>query len=516
VGKDILIVSPHPAFGELLRLSLEESGSYRIRLVQSWQEAQSALGIIHFDLMILDVERDPAAFVTFGRQVTKNDPALKLIIIPPANNPDHPSIAGLKPHAYLNKPFYLPDLLAIVDRLLHMSATAQVEETAQPARMPPWMEDVNLAAQRLTRLLLESSAQAALITRKGEMWAYSGQLAQAGAREVSAILTRSLEKDPRREIARFARLETDGGEYLLYAKPMADGVALALVYDVTVPLTRIRSQAVQLARALSEQPAPAPAPAAPPPPIQSAVPDMEVVDTEQGEDGNWTDEPVDPEALAALARMLGEVPPPDPDGLLEWFGDEPLPAEPAQKEDDTRPHLQAPGTMDEFEEPVLDAGIPLPEQPEGSHRFTPPVPRSLEEMDPAVPGLSYILYTCIFVPRLPSHYLTGDLAAQLSRWTPEICLAYGWRLDGIATRPDYFQCTVRVAPSVSPGNIMRVLRQQTSQRIFGFNSTYKEQNPSGDFWAPGYLVISGSQPPAGDLLRDFLQETRRRQGLSSQ
>ena len=159
---------------------------------------------------------------------------------------------------------------------------------------------------------------------------------------------------------------------------------------------------------------------------------------------------------------------------------------------------------------------PLPEQPEGSHRFTPPVPRSLEEMDPAVPGLSYILYTCIFVPRLPSHYLTGDLAAQLSRWTPEICLAYGWRLDGIATRPDYFQCTVRVAPSVSPGNIMRVLRQQTSQRIFGFNSTYKEQNPSGDFWAPGYLVISGSQPPAGDLLRDFLQETRHRQGLSSQ
>jgi hypothetical protein len=91
-----------------------------------------------------------------------------------------------------------------------------------------------------------------------------------------------------------------------------------------------------------------------------------------------------------------------------------------------------------------------------------------------------------------------------------------WLLDGIAP-PDYFHNShTRVAPSVSPGNIMRVLRQQTSQRIFGFNSTYKEQNPSGDFWAPGYLVISGSQPPAGDLLRDFLQETRRRQGLSSQ
>ncbi len=452
--------------------------------MQSWQEAQSALGIIHFDLMILDVERDPAAFVTFGRQVTKNDPALKLIIIPPANNPDHPSIAGLKPHAYLNKPFYLPDLLAIVDRLLHMSATAQgggncpartdapLDGRRQPCRPTP-----DPAAARILR-------PGGINPRKGEMWAYSGQLGQAGARRYPPYSPVPWKRTRGGRSPGLPGLKQMGGDYLLYAKPMADGVALALVYDVTVPLTRIRSQAVQLARALSEQPAPAPAPAAPPPPIQSAVPDMEVVDTEQGEDGNWTDEPVDPEALAALARMLGEVPPPDPDGLLEWFGDEPLPAEPAQKEDDTRPHLQAPGTMDEFEEPVLDAGIPLPEQPEGSHRFTPPVPRSLEEMDPAVPGLSYILYTCIFVPRLPSHYLTGDLAAQLSRWTPEICLAYGWRLDGIATRPDYFQCTVRVAPSVSPGNIMRVLRQQTSQRIFG-SITYKEQNPSGDFLGTG-------------------------------
>ncbi len=75
-----------------------------------------------------------------------------------------------------------------------MSATAQVEETC-PART-----DAPLDGRRqpcrpkcLTRLLLESSAQAALITQRGDVGILC-QLGQAGACEVSTILTRSLER----------------------------------------------------------------------------------------------------------------------------------------------------------------------------------------------------------------------------------------------------------------------------------------------------------------------------------
>jgi len=38
---------------------------------------------------------------------------------------------------------------------------------------PPWLSDVTRAAQHLTRLTLGSSAQAALITRNDQLWAYA-------------------------------------------------------------------------------------------------------------------------------------------------------------------------------------------------------------------------------------------------------------------------------------------------------------------------------------------------------
>ena len=61
--------------------------------------------------------------------------------------------------------------------------------------------------------------------------------------------------------------------------------------------------------------------------------------------------------------------------------------------------------------------------------------------------------------------------------------------------------------------MIRVLRQRTSQYIFNQYSHLKNENPSGDFWAPGYLIVSGAQPPTTQMRREFVDESRRRQGL---
>jgi hypothetical protein len=53
-----------------------------------------------------------------------------------------------------------------------------------------WLQDATKAAQHLTRLTLESSAQAALITRKNNLWAYAGQLSQEAAKELAMTVTR--------------------------------------------------------------------------------------------------------------------------------------------------------------------------------------------------------------------------------------------------------------------------------------------------------------------------------------
>jgi REP element-mobilizing transposase RayT len=94
----------------------------------------------------------------------------------------------------------------------------------------------------------------------------------------------------------------------------------------------------------------------------------------------------------------------------------------------------------------------------------------------------------------------------------QLCLAYGWRLEQIAIRPEYLQWITSVPPTTSPGYLMRILRQQTSERIFDAFSTLRKDNPSGDFWAPGYLIMSGSQLPPAQIVKEFIQQTRQQQG----
>jgi len=72
---------------------------------------------------------------------------------------------------------------------------------------------------------------------------------------------------------------------------------------------------------------------------------------------------------------------------------------------------------------------------------------------------------------------------------------------------------VNVPPAASPGYLMRIMRQQTSEKIFTEFPRLKKENPSGDFWAPGYLIMGGTQPHPPQLVKDYIKQTRVRQGL---
>jgi REP element-mobilizing transposase RayT len=133
-------------------------------------------------------------------------------------------------------------------------------------------------------------------------------------------------------------------------------------------------------------------------------------------------------------------------------------------------------------------------------------------LEPTTAGLYHLTYACLLVPRFSSHYLTGDLADHLSEWLPNICVAFGWRLEFLAVRPEYLQWVVNVQPNTSPGYLMRIMRQQTSEKIFSDFGRLKKENPSGDFWAPGYLIMGGTQPHPPQLVRDYIRQTRTRQG----
>jgi REP element-mobilizing transposase RayT len=134
------------------------------------------------------------------------------------------------------------------------------------------------------------------------------------------------------------------------------------------------------------------------------------------------------------------------------------------------------------------------------------------DLQPASATVYNLHYACMLIPRFPHHHLTGDLATLLPDWVTQLSLAFDWRLGHLAVRPDYLLWVVNVAPTVSPSFLVRLMRQHTSQRIFARFPDLANENPSGDFWAPGYLVMSGSQPPPVTVMQDFIQGTRRRQG----
>jgi REP element-mobilizing transposase RayT len=133
-------------------------------------------------------------------------------------------------------------------------------------------------------------------------------------------------------------------------------------------------------------------------------------------------------------------------------------------------------------------------------------------VEPISAGLYHLTYACLLVPRFSAHYITGDLADQIGEWLPSICIAFGWRLEYLSVRPEYLQWVANVQPNTSPGYLMRIMRQQTSEKIFGEFPRMKKENPSGDFWAPGYLIMGGAQPHPQQLVRDYIRQTRQRQG----
>ncbi len=149
----------------------------------------------------------------------------------------------------------------------------------------------------------------------------------------------------------------------------------------------------------------------------------------------------------------------------------------------------------------------------GAIPVSQPYEGSIYNPEPATSAMVDLIYTFVIIPRIPLHHLNGELEKQLSQWIPDLCIAFGWKLMRLQIRPEYILISTQVMPGVSPASVIRILRVKTSYRIFETHSRLRSQNPSGDFWAPGYLALSGMQMPDEDLIADYMQQTRMRQGL---
>ncbi len=559
MSTSLLVVTPSPIFGELIRRSLEQTESYRVHVVNS-----KAAAIVRADeesckLAFLDLDLGEAWVNEVGESLRTIIPNIKLFVL--AGDETLPAFDSIRPWTLIRKPFQLPDVLQTIGPSADADNGPSSKGTA--ARDLLWLSDVNKAAQHLTRLTLESSSQAALITRENAVWAYAGQLSQAAAQEVAKALSRNWDSAKGGDLLRFVRLDSTKAEHMLYATQLGEGMLLAMVFDAETPFSTIRSQAGQLATSLAEgesvkeplflqedelEPAAPPMSemeddddATPLPPISEILKDIPIPDPRVLKPPARMDVAPSapsvttqrPPAESSRSMPAAYAEPADPDATRPSIFSHESPTPMRMKKTltgDAAPSNPQANTASQVES--LDATVAshAPVRPETPIRI--PLPGELDEtrpqtraelptsnlnvgpivMEPISAGVYHLAYACLLVPRMASHYLTGDMADKISEWLPIICVAFGWRLEYLAVRPEYLQWVANVPPATSPGYLMRVMRQQISDKIFASFPRLKRDNPSGDFWAPGYLIMGGTQPHPPQLVKDYIKQIRQRQG----
>jgi REP element-mobilizing transposase RayT/CheY-like chemotaxis protein len=535
---NLLLVTADALFAKRLSTSLEQEG-YRVYTAKGKGEAVVRADEQNCAIAFLDLEPGERFVLELGRALRTLNPTLRLILF--SDEDTSPALDEIRPWMLARKPVRTPELLTMLrdnptplpkpTRATDPAPAIHLDQQANNSELS-WLQDVTKAAQHLTRLTLESSAQAALITRKDQLWAYAGQLSQSAAKELGVTVTRHWDGQRGSDLLRFVRLEATKAEHMLYATRLADEVVLALVFDAETPFSTIRMQAGQLVNKLSAQAMDNPV-QQDQTPVSYEAPTQFIEDEEA--DSNLE--------IPNITDIINDVPPPTPDSNMiplaneaDW-GTRPSISRPrrgysresspavrvndlliANQNDQTVEHV-----VQDFDATMPSQSRPRPLTPvrrPQAGELDETRPHSITEvagrvmMEPISPGLYNLTYACLLVPRFSSHYLTGDISDKLSEWLPNICIAFGWRLEYLAVRPEYVQWVVNVPPSTSPGYLMRIMRTQTSEKIFTEFTRMKKENPSGDFWAPGYLIMGGTQPHPPQLVKDYIKQTRDRQGYS--
>jgi DNA-binding NarL/FixJ family response regulator len=281
----ILIATPHIAYGELLRISLEESGKYQVILTQT---AHNALEICKraevrqagVALAVLDAELRDAPFPDLCRDLTALHPGLRLAVLPPENNPNHPALGPVIPHAYLNRETEPVQLLRVVARLLEDAPAGSANEVVRrrPAAwyassnsawgnsptIPLWLKDTASLHSALRERLTETTALAALVVtglgRTGDSAAWSlrasaGMLEQDRLMELlHALLNQWRPDDTAADWMRFFQVPETGQDYLAFIAPLPGDLSLLLVYESGAPISQVRSQGLRMAQILFSLP----------------------------------------------------------------------------------------------------------------------------------------------------------------------------------------------------------------------------------------------------------------------
>jgi DNA-binding response OmpR family regulator len=135
----------------------------------------------------------------------------------------------------------------------------------------------------------------------------------------------------------------------------------------------------------------------------------------------------------------------------------------------------------------------------------PPVNATLWTTSAPLSGDSILLpFTFLLFPADPGQFITRELAALCNQRLPQVLTDFGWQLNAISIRPLYLQWSASIPAFCSIPEKLSDIRLQLNTMLFTSFPGLLKNNPSGDFWLPGYFALSGSNPPSNRMINDFI------------
>jgi two-component system phosphate regulon response regulator OmpR len=130
----ILVVDDDTRLRELLRTFLSKNG-FRVTVASQAAEARERLGVLDFDLIVLDVMMPGQTGLDFASEIRRSDDVPILMLTAMGETKDR--IAGLETGVddYLGKPFEPRELLLRIQNVLKRNRTVMAAPTGEPQRM---------------------------------------------------------------------------------------------------------------------------------------------------------------------------------------------------------------------------------------------------------------------------------------------------------------------------------------------------------------------------------------------
>src|SRR5687767_4232173 len=230
-----LIVTAETSFGTLITKGLS-TDRFKVFVTSDFSKSIHFVRKSNCPVAILDAELEEVdiSILDVGYALRQINPEIQFIVVTAAGQ--KPNLGKLAPAMTLPKPINVPDLETFIDTMnLASTKTASAPEAKSETKMQTssperdlaetsnllWLKDVSKAAQHLTQLTLESSAQAALITRENELWAYAGQLSREAAQELGQSIQRYWDRETESDLLRFVRLASTDAQHMLYARKLS-------------------------------------------------------------------------------------------------------------------------------------------------------------------------------------------------------------------------------------------------------------------------------------------------------